>query len=186
VRIPPGGKLDMGTIELRPAVRLRGSVVDVDGRAVHAQIAASPVRALASPRAARPQMTNTSATSGSFVLDAIESGPVRLVATHDDFALAVIDVDATSGPIAEIEIRMEKGTPVTFRLPHASIDRVDLVIADASGRVLTSISAYAMSAPRLRLKPGTYELRYVVDDEIARTESLEVGDDPIVHEVRAP
>ena len=131
-------------------------------------------------------MSFNAAASGSFSSVWVESGPVRLVASSPDFAIATLDVDATSGNVEGLEIRTEKGTPVAFRLPRGASDRVDFVIADASGRPLTMKSAFPTFSPRVRLKPGTYELRYVVDADVVRTESLEMGAEPIVRELRAP
>jgi hypothetical protein len=186
IRIPRGETLNMGTVELRAATELRGRVLDADGHGVSANITAIAERAFSSPRAADSRMSTRSSSSGSFSVTWVEADRLSLVVTHESFAIAALDVDATSGNVAALEIRVTKGTPVTFVLSRASTGPADFVIADASGRPLALRSAFATYSPRVRLTPGAYELRYVVDDEVVRKEALDVGDEPIVHEVRAP
>jgi hypothetical protein len=186
VRIPAGEELDVGTIELSPAARVAGRIVDSNGRGIGAELIAIPVRAFASPHAADGRTSFSAAANGSFSSVFIERGPVRLVASNPDSAITALDVDASGGSVEGLEMRMEKGTQITFRAPVGTSDRVDFAIADASGRPLVMKSAFPTFSPRVRLRPGTYELRYVVDDDVVRKESLDVGTEPIAHEVRAP
>jgi RNA polymerase sigma-70 factor (ECF subfamily) len=185
ITIAPGELLDMGTIEMHPpSASASGRIVDEAGRGVAARIFAIPVSASASPRAIDSNPAGTATSDGTFQAKWADAGPARLVASHDEYALEAIDVDTSRGAAKDLELRLEKGTLVTFRLARGANEPVDFVIADASGSPLCLAFAYPTSAMRKRLKPGRYELRFVEDDKVVRTEPLEVGTSPLVKEVR--
>jgi RNA polymerase sigma factor (sigma-70 family) len=186
VRVPPGGSLDLGTIELAPAATVRGRIVDPDGRGIGARVNVFSQRAFASSCAPVIRRNDSSAADGAFSLASVESGSLRIVAQHDDFALTALDVDATNGALDGIELRLEKGTPIELHVARGAWTGVECVIHDASGRPLAMASAYPMFIRRLRLKPGHYELGVIDGDSIVRREPLEVGTEGIVREVRAP
>lgn len=89
--VVPGADVQLPTVALGPAVRLSGEVLDRQGRAVaDVEVAALPVPSLGEPEPWRV----TSAADGSFVLDTLPEGPVRLRATRSGHALTITDAFA--------------------------------------------------------------------------------------------
>jgi hypothetical protein len=183
VRILPGQTLDLGAIELQPHAEGSGRVVDENGHGVQTRLVAIPERMMSSARAADPGTSGESASNGAFHLTWTERGAIRLVAVHEDFALGAIDIDAARSSASDLEIRLTKGTPITFRVGRKSMRSIEFVIADSEGRPLQLIFASPGHAPHVRLKSGRYELRVVEDDDIVRTEAFDVGNEPIVKEI---
>ena len=185
VRVPAGERIDLGTVALYPVARMRGRLVDVDGRGVSGIIDTIPTRLLARPRALESVSIERSAADGTFSLEQCEAGPVRIVAYGEALAATAIEVDASSGGLDGIEIQLVPGTPVELRAPKGN-DEVAVEVVDVAGRPLRALIVHPSWPTRIRLASGSYTLHVIRDDRVVRSEVLEVGRKPVVHEVAGP
>ncbi len=97
--VVPGADVQLPTVALGPAVRLSGEVFDRQGQPIAGvEVAALPVPNLGEPEPWRA----TSAADGSFVLDTLPEGPIRLRATGRGHALTITDAYAPEAGVVII------------------------------------------------------------------------------------
>ena len=179
VRIEPGETLDLGTLELRATAKISGRVVDANGKGVSVPLSVIALDRFASPPSADATMSEQSEASGSFSIDWAERGRVRLMAEAENSALAVLDVDASGGEVDGVELKLKPGTDVSMRLERGTPGIVYALLVDAAGQPLAFVSLHSMGTRRMKLEPGRYELRTVVDDAVVATRAFEVGSEPV-------
>ena len=128
------------------------------------------------PRDAASRTHYESRSDGSFEMGWAESARVRLIAEPADWALASLDLDASSGKLEGLEIALEQGTEVLVRRPRGPARSVEFLLADANGVPLLFSGVYGAKARRLLLRPGSYRLSTVIGLELGSTQVIEVGD----------
>jgi len=95
----PGADVRLPTVALGPAVRLSGEVLDRQGQPLAGiEVAALPVPNLGEPEPWRA----TSGPDGSFVLDTVPEGPIRLRASGRGHALTITDAYAPEAGVVII------------------------------------------------------------------------------------
>lgn len=175
-RVPAGERVDLGRVELFPTARVRGRVVDADGRGVAAEIRVVAVRHAARAGRQGPLVERRSTSDGAFDerFD-VEAGPLFVLARHPESAPAVVRVDASAGDVEGAEIRLVAGTPVTLRPPVDAVFPLVVDVRDARGRPVHGVPIYTPDPVRIRLAPGEYALNAIQDDGVERTRALTVG-----------
>jgi hypothetical protein len=176
VRIEPGATLDLGVLALESKAELRGRVLDPDGNGVSAPLHAIALDRQLGPRDAASRMNYKSTSDGVFVMSWVESARVRVVAEPSEWALAALDVDASSGQRSGLEIQLQRGTEVKLHLAGDAQRTVEFLLADADGVPLLLSGVYGPKARRLLLRPGRYRLSTLAEDRVLATQILEVGD----------
>jgi len=178
VRIEPGETLQLGDVELRHVARLRGRVVDSDGRGVRAQLHWIALdRGVLAQSPARRLRYETNAL-GAFEIDGIGAVRGRLVALSDGYAIGALDLDARSGALEDIELHLERGVEVVARC-RIGARSVSALLCDAEGTPLLDTSVHP-SLPRVwTLRPGRYLLRYVSDVDFGSSQAFDVGSIPL-------
>jgi len=176
VRIEPGQTHDLGVIALESMADVRGRVLDPDGAGVSAPMHSIALERQLAPRDADSRMIYKSKSDGVFEMSWVESARVRLVAEPAQWALTALDVDASSGKLGGLELRLERGTEVKLRLAGEQQRSVEFLLADADGLPLLFDGVYGWKGRRLLLRPGRYSLSTVAEDRVLATQTLEVGD----------
>lgn len=186
VRIEPRGTTDLGAIELRPATRIEGRVVDLSGEPIDAHVTVLPLRQCEFPRDTSVTSSHPCLPGGTFRIENVERGPCRVVVRASGFAVKAMDVDTGQGDVSGLEVRMERGTPVRFSVEKDGAAFVTFVLLDAAGTPIFSAIANRLHSPEVELAPGGYQCLTLVDQRVARREGLEVGSTKLVHEVQGP
>jgi hypothetical protein len=176
VEVRPGADVDLGTIGLRPALPLSGTVVDAQGRPVSTSVTWYSFDHAASRRDAEWRTFTRSDVEGAFELH--RSGPGRnvvLAGGRDGLARRAVLVDSRTNANRDVHLVLPPGTPVAIR--PAGPARLTVV---ERGLVLDTAYLRVATPWRLLLAPGRYTLE-IEDTAGTRLETLDVGTEPLAH-----
>jgi hypothetical protein len=186
VRIDPGETLDLGTVELRATATIRGRVVDAQGKGVSVALSVIALDHFSSASDADTNLSSWSEAGGAFSIDWAERGHVRLLAETKNSGLAVVDVDTSGGTVEGVELKLKPAVDVSMRLERGTPGIVNTLLVDAAGQPLAFFGLHSMGTRRMKLEPGRYELRTVVEDLVVGTRAFEVANEPVAIELSAP
>jgi len=159
VRIEPGVETDLGDITLGPAISISGMVLDDQGQGRETLITYDMLDPITrAPGYQGIQWAVKSSADGSFQVTAIAHRIYRLRVRDEAFALQSMDVDARSGSVENVIMRVARGEPLIV----SSDDRWPLVrfdVLDESGvLVISNRPLYGPEPEKILLTPGLYEV----------------------------
>jgi hypothetical protein len=177
VRLASGRVTDLGEIALEPAAVIEGRVLDPDGNPVPALMRFRYLDELGSPQAIDElQWSGMRAREGRFVRGECRRGR-HLVFATSAFATRVLVVDTSTGDVRGLDVRLERGTNVTFE--GGPEDRWRLVeIRDGAGLPVTARRLWSPPRFEILLAPGPYTLSVFDDETLVRREEFVVGTEP--------
>jgi hypothetical protein len=181
VRVQSKDETDLGTIQIAAADSVSGHVLDQDGQPVEARVAVFPLRPNDSPRTVDCYMAQPCGAGGAFDIKNVERGPSRVVVQAKGYALRVMDVNTSDAQ--PLEIRMERGTNVRFRLVQDTDTYTNFMLADANGVPIRMEGASRSYVREEMLAPGRYQCWTLEDDRIVRRDTFEVGGAAMTQEV---
>jgi RNA polymerase sigma-70 factor (ECF subfamily) len=181
VRVPSGGVADLGDFALAPAATIRGRVVDARGAPVNGHLTWISVAHLELPLDSDTRYTTNTLDEGRFEITDAARGPVLLRLAGDEHTLAVQRVDASSGLVEGVVVRVEEGTGVTFR----AASECQVTLADEHGLPLTTWRMGPGDVERRLLPAGPYQLCTGADERVEHVEPLTVGQQPLAVELGA-
>lgn len=182
VHIQSKDETDLGTIELVAGTSISGHVLDQDGQPVGARVAVFPLSREPSPRTVDCYMAMPCGAGGAFEIKNVERGPSRVVVQAKGFALRVIDVNTND--VQPLEVRMERGTLVRFRVAQDADAYTNFLLADANGVPIRMEGASSSYVREEMLAPGRYQCWSLEDDRIVRRDTFEVSGTAMIQEVR--
>jgi RNA polymerase sigma factor (sigma-70 family) len=181
VRVPEGRIEDLGDVPVWPPATLRGRVLDESGESTEALLQWAPRAEL---RHALDVNALHFSRRGTFELAGVARAPLWLLVSAKGRARQVLAVDASSGLVEGLEIRLGAGTRVVLRHGREGFGR-QATIVDASGAPLGSWSLGDQATVAL-LAPGRYELLVGSGERVERREPFVVGSEPLLLAVPAP
>ncbi|NOT30667.1 MAG: hypothetical protein HOP15_09505, partial [Planctomycetes bacterium] len=172
VRVPVGRVEDVGDVPVWPAATLRGTVLDAEGQAAEATIRVIPRGVLRGPGELDESVTR--GVTGWFELDKVARASVQLFVRVQGHALLSRTIDASSGLVEGLELRMEVGVRVVLRAPREPVGR-QLTLADAGGLPLETHTLGEGRLVTTRLVPGRYQVWLGEAERVDSVEELVVG-----------
>lgn len=172
VRVEAGATTDIGDVELWPTAIVAGRALDEDGKP-H-EISLRWLLADSTPF----DLENVNyAHGGTFVSRRMPATRLWLLVRSEGFARQTVYVDASSGKVEDLELRLVRGQRVVLRSGAADIGRqVSIVTAEGGPIGSWSLGARALA---LTLAPGTYELWSGVAEQVEQRTPFVVGDGPL-------
>jgi hypothetical protein len=114
VRVPTGRVEDLGDVRVWPKATIRGTILDARGAPATASIRWSPLADLRGPGDVVPRSMQRSA-GGRFELENVPRGAVCLFVQLPEHAPLACTVDASSGLVEGLVLRLEEGVRVALR-----------------------------------------------------------------------
>jgi hypothetical protein len=135
VTVPEGRLADLGDVLVWPKARLRGEVIDEQGKHVRMLCAWSVLSELDGP--IDLQLGSWLHVPGRFELE-VARAPLLLVFRTSDGTRYGLRIDASSGEVDGIVVQLRNGVPETFR--HGSESgRVSTMDGESSSSIVTSL-----------------------------------------------
>ncbi|HEX6883738.1 MAG TPA: sigma-70 family RNA polymerase sigma factor [Planctomycetota bacterium] len=172
VRVPEGSVEDVGDVPVWPRATIRGTILDAAGKPVTASVRWAPLAELRGP-ADLDQGAYRRVLAGQLELEDVARGPVRLFVEAAEHAPLDCTIDASSGLVQGLVLRLERGQPVVLRVPARWAGR-QATLFDAAGLPLDTwtLGAYTL---RTRLAPGRYALGLGWAERVEERRELVVG-----------
>jgi len=176
VRVSSGRVDDLGEVPVWPAAKLRGRVLDARGEPVSACLFALPRDRVRGPADLDP--ADARGVTGWFELDAVARAPLELFVQVPGHALMVRAVDATSGLVEGLGLRVDEGVPVVLRAPDEPVGG-QLTIADERGVPLETHMLLETRCVATRVVPGRYQVWLGRAEEVFSKHELVVGSERV-------
>jgi RNA polymerase sigma-70 factor (ECF subfamily) len=173
------GLNDLGTLELGTTRKVRGRVVDGDGRPVVCKVVVEDVGRGSSRRALTLSRRFLSATDGSFEFEVGRS--TYEIRVDDPQRSSQVETLVTTGTVPdEVRLVSNAGALVTIHVERLGPSAASVVVVDERGGIVARRRIGEL-ALRLRLDPGRYVARALSRDGITSlgTVSFEVGEVPV-------
>ncbi|MCP3916606.1 MAG: carboxypeptidase regulatory-like domain-containing protein [bacterium] len=189
VTLASGQTLELGDIQLHRPVELTGHVRNTSGEPLEAVLRWGRLDPGTERIEWRRQTRAQSAADGLFKIANLEPGvwviqspglPSRPPGGQDDKMVSLaIQVDATRGAVADLEVVMLDATAVTFATADLAEPWPVVAVMDATGLAVVrrQVGRYDDETV-LRVPPGSYSLVVERDGEEVVRQPLEVGPEP--------
>jgi hypothetical protein len=182
VDLVPNRTMDLGEIRLALGTRIRGRVVDPNGKGIaDAFISCAPPGVVLAPGNIYSRTYTRTRADGSFQFIWMGAGPslLRCVSSASSvvhtWAPAVVEVDVPQGGQDDIELKLVAGTATRVQFIGADVERIEYGVRTPSGLPLLREFSDVIGAD-LWLVPGDYELIVLSDQRFAgRTWPFHVG-----------
>jgi len=173
------GLNDLGTLELGTTKKLRGRVVDGEGRPVACTVAVEDVGRGTSWQSRGNSRRFAAAADGTFEFEVGRS--TYEIRIEDPQRASHAETLVTTGTVPdEVRLFSSEGVPVTFHVEESGRSADSAIVVDERGRVVARRRLGEL-APRLRLDPGRYVARALARDGVTSLASVafEVRDAPV-------
>lgn len=178
VRVPAGGTLDLGDLTLQPAVKLRGSVVDPDGKPSPASVRWTDLDAMTFPRELVQRYSTLADGDGNFEIGS--TGPHRyLVMANQEGRLGMAIVDASRGEPGPVQIRLAQPVTVALAVGGDALRGYVVTVRNAEGVPVAAVRIEHRWRDRasLAVLPGDYTLEvHDAGDRLLKKVPLQVRD----------
>lgn len=180
VVLEPGRELDLGVVALAAEAAIEGRVVDAEGDPYRCRVRIQP---LVPPLAGGPFPPALRAfetfADGSFTIPGNGRGRHLLVAADDAAGLrAEAEVDTTSGPVRDLEVRLAPASRVTLAFTVETGEGRTAVVTDASGRQVWSAFVDGSRRHGLALARGRHRLDLFRGAALVRAIPIDAGEEP--------
>ena len=182
VSVPPGGVADLGTLELSPAMAVRGVVVDDSGAPHSVDLRALPDEAGGAGRAARTHYK--SGADGRFEIKTLGKRRYRLLVGDDDWTSLPVLVDLRGGEVNDVRVVVAHGAQVRLLLRWPPSEPFDVRVETGDGLVVHRSENWQSEwVWRKRMAPGAYVAIIARDGRDLKRRPFEVGDQDITVEL---
>ncbi len=172
VKVLPGTTVDLGNIEFKSRVTIRGKTVDSVGKALRCSV--STFRLESSDDRLRivgvPHSGTESFADGTFELR-IDEGRFVLYADSERDARHYVVVDTSHGPLEDVVLVRASGTPVQISASR----EYTLLVTDAAGLPHFDAIPYQEKV-RIDLPPGEYLFELLEEDRLVHSARATVAD----------
>lgn len=178
VLLSSGQQLELGRIALHPVMHVRGRVLDAKGKPVPASLHIDALESRKFPQEMRDYHTYRVSAEGEFDLPlGRERYVLRTMSTEHEAAHVL--VDATSGAVADLEIRLEQTETIRIE-NHIPRSEYFLVLVQTRDRLPVWGQTLRWGyTPILRLPRGNYVVDIYRGTTPVRSFALNVGADPV-------
>lgn len=173
------GLNDLGTLELGTTRKVRGRVVDGEGKPVACEVVVEDAGRGSATSALTLSRRFRSAADGSFAFEVGRS--TYAIRIDDPMRASHVETLVTTGTVPdEIQLVSSAGLPVTIHVDGLGPSAYSATVTDERGCVLIR-RRMAELALRLRLEPGRYVARALARDGVTSLASVafEVRDAPV-------
>jgi hypothetical protein len=158
VRIPSGGRLDLGDVRMSRPATLRGAVVDAEGRPARCDLHCEALDVHESGLPLRDGVGMLTDERGRFASDKLRRGRYLLRASDKDGAVAIALADTSSGA-AEVKLVLRPGVRIELDNRLGPERGLVATVLDAGLLPVASTSLWGGHSRTLTLPAGRYELQ---------------------------
>ncbi len=179
VRLIPGKTLDMGTLRLHAATKMRGRIVDEGGSGVVCRVTVRNLDRMKFPQEIDLGWAVKTQTDGTFEVGGLGPGRHLVVAEKRGFGVSAAEVSLGQEDADGIEIALLRGTQVSIKTSVRSSPFFLLQITDNNGNPVVSRFIGGNWTLDFNLAPGNYSLSRFEDIKLISTKKFEVGTTPL-------
>ena len=134
VSVPPGGRADLGTVEITPATTMSGIAMDAEGKAVEVQLR---LRSDDLSGFGMGALRSSSGADGRFEFRALGRRQYLLMVADQERAGFPVPVDLRYGNVEGVVVTVEEGIPVRLQTNWTAGDYYGVRVITESGVIIS-------------------------------------------------